>query len=195
MAYAGTLGQRRRQGSGLPGRLLWIALIVAGTGLTGAPIAYMVWPAPAAIAPDAPSLPITIGGIAFNIPPASIRFKVQRSPGAQPRIDLSFVWPSLQPPDLTIKPLPTDIPEVTDRLFVTIAVADSTLSPAERLKVIYPRYADAAAIVGSRRAQRAGVPRRLALSGRGLDAGAFGAGAFPASLHAPDRSDPGDVPA
>ena len=149
MAYAGTLGQRRRQGSGLPGRLLWIGLIVAGTGLTGAPIAYMVWPAPAAIAPDAPSLPITIGGISFNVPPASIRFKVQRKPGAQPRVDLSFVWPTLQPPDLTIKPLPTDIPEVTDRLFVTIAVADSTLSPAERLKVIYPRYADAAAVVGT----------------------------------------------
>jgi hypothetical protein len=59
------------------------------------------------------------------------------------------VWPSLAPPDLTIKPLPTDKPEVTDRLFVTIATSDSTLAPAERLKAIYPRYADAAPIVGA----------------------------------------------
>ena len=148
MAYAGTMARRRHGSSGLPGRIAWIALIVAGAALTGAPIAYMVWPAPAAIAPDAPSLPITVGGVAFNIPPAAIRFKVQRKPGAQPRVDLTFVWPSLQPPDLSIKPLPTDTPEVTDRLFVTIAGADSTLAPAERLKVIYPRYADAAPVIG-----------------------------------------------
>jgi hypothetical protein len=109
----------------------------------------MLWPAPVAIAPDAPSLPITIGGVAFNVPPAAIRFKVQRRPGAQARIDLTFTWPSLTPPDLSIKPPPTDTPDVSDRLFVTIAVTDSTLSPLERLKTIYPRYADAAPIVGA----------------------------------------------
>jgi hypothetical protein len=149
MAYAGTMGHRRRQGSGLPGRLVWIALCLVGAGLTGAPIAYMLWPAPRAISPDAPTLPITIGGATFNVPPAAIRFKVQRRPGAQPRVDLTFVWPSLTPPDLRIKPKPNETPDVTDRLFVTIAASDSTLSPAERLKVIYPRYADAAPIVGT----------------------------------------------
>jgi hypothetical protein len=150
MAYTATMGRRRRHGgSGLPARLVAVALGLAVAGLAGAPIAYMVWPASAPIAPDAPSLPITIGGMAFNIPPASIRFKVQRRPGAQVRVDLSFVWPSLTPPDTSIKPLPTDAPTVTDRLFVTISASDSTLSPAERLKVIYPRYADAAPIVGT----------------------------------------------
>ena len=151
MAYAGTMGHRRRHGgSGMPGRLVGIALGLAAAGLAGAPIAYMLWPRRRRrSAPDAPSLPITIGGVAFNVPPAAIRFKVQRRPGAQARVDLSFVWPSLTPPDPSIKPLPTDAPDVTDRLFVTIAASDSTLSPAERLKAIYPRYADAAPIVGT----------------------------------------------
>ena len=148
MAYAGTLGHRRRHGSGLPGRLVGIMVGVAVAGLAGAPIAYMLWPTPKAISLDAPSLPITIGGMAFNVPPAAIRFKVQRRPGAQARVDLSFVWPSLTPPDLSIKPLPSDAPDISDRLFVTIAASDNTLSPAERLKTIYPRYADAAPIVG-----------------------------------------------
>ncbi len=150
MAYAGTLGQRRRHGnSGLPGRLVGMMVGMAVAGLAGAPIAYMLWPAPKAISLDAPSLPITIGGMAFNVPPAAIRFKVQRRPGAQGRVDLSFVWPSLTPPDLSIKPLPSDAPDVSDRLFVTIAASDNTLSPVERLKAIYPRYADAAPIVGA----------------------------------------------
>lgn len=149
MAYAGTMGRRRKQTGGLPGRLVWTAIGLLGASLVAAPAAYMVWPAPKAISPDAPSLPITIGGMAFNVPPAAIRFKVQRRPGAQPRVDLSFVWPSLSPPDLAAKPLPTDTPTVADRLFVTIAASDSTLAPAERLKVIYPRYADAAPIVGN----------------------------------------------
>jgi hypothetical protein len=108
----------------------------------------MLWPAPKAISLDAPSLPIMVGGVAFNVPPAAIRFKVQRRPGAQARIDLSFVWPSLTPPDLSIKPLPTETPDIGDRLFVTIAAGDNTLSPGERLKTIYPRYADAAPIIG-----------------------------------------------
>src|SRR5437763_13839233 len=149
MAYAGTMGRRRGHSGGLPGRLVWIALCLLGAGLAVAPVAYWLGPAPRAISPDAPSLPITIGGVAFNVPPAAVRFKVQRRPGAQARVDLSCVWPPLTPPDLTIKPLPTDKPEVTDRLFVTISTSDTTLAPAERLKMIYPRYADAAPVVGT----------------------------------------------
>jgi hypothetical protein len=143
------MGRRRRQGSGLLGRLVVVGLGLVATGLAGAPIAYMLWPAGTPIAPDAPSLPISIGGVAFNVPPAAIRFKVQRRPGSQVRVDLSFLWPSLTPPDASIKPQPTDRPDVTDRLFMTIAAADSTLPPLERLKVIYPRYAEAAPVVGS----------------------------------------------
>ena len=150
MAYAGTMGHRRRHhGNGLHGRLIGMAVALAATGLACAPIAYMLWPVPKAISPDAPSLPISVGGVAFNVPPAAIRFKVQRRPGAQARVDLTFVWPSLTPPDASIKPSPTDSPDVSDRLFMTIAGSDSTLPPLERLKTIYPRYADAAPIVGT----------------------------------------------
>ena len=150
MAYAGTMGRgRRHRGGRMRGRLIGIAVALAATGLAGAPIAYMLWPVPQAISPDAPSLPISIGNVAFNVPPAAIRFKVQRRPGAQARVDLTFVWPSLAPPDASIKPQPTDTPDISDRLFVTIAASDATLPPLERLKTIYPRYADAAPIVGT----------------------------------------------
>ena len=72
--------------------------------LVFAPMAYMLWPQGGAIAPDAPSIPVTVGGTVFNVPPAAVRFKVQRRPGAQARIDLIFVWPSLTPPDASILP-------------------------------------------------------------------------------------------
>jgi len=146
MAYAGTMGRRRRRG-GMLGRTLVVLLGMIVTAFAGAPIAYMLWPQAAPIAPDAPSLPITIGGVLFNVPPAAIRFAVQRRPGAQARIDLSFVWPSLTPPDATAKPPTTIAPGVTDRLFATIAAIDGTLPPMERLKVIYPRYTDGAPVI------------------------------------------------
>ena len=58
------------------------------------------WPAPP-VGPGTPSLPITVAGTAFNVPPAAIRVPVQRQPGAHERIDLFFLWPSLEPPDPT----------------------------------------------------------------------------------------------
>ena len=153
-ASTGTLGygvrQRRSRGvlGGVFGRILLILLGFAVAGAAGAPIAYVLWPAPTPIAADAPSLPVTISGVVFNVPPAAIRFAVQRHPGAQARIDLTFVWPSLSPPDASAKPSPRDVPDVTDRLFVTIASGDGTLPPMERLKAIYPRYADADPVIG-----------------------------------------------
>lgn len=147
MAYAATMGRRRRKGAGLWIRILTVTAGLVVTGLAAAPAAYMLWPAPRPVAPDAPSLPVSIGGVSFNVPPGAIRFKVQRKPGAQPRIDMMFMWPSLTPPDATHKPQPTDTPDVSDRLFVTLAAVDTTLAPMERLKTIYPRYLDAAPVV------------------------------------------------
>ena len=129
-------------------RLLAMAAIAAGVVLTAAPVAYMVWPKAAPVAPDAPSLPIQIGGITFNVPPAAIRVPVQRRPGTQGRIDLMFLWPSLTPPDLTTKATPAAPPNLSERIFVTIAASDGSLPPAERLKTIYPRYAAGAAATG-----------------------------------------------
>ena len=147
MAYAATVGRRRRKGFGLIGRILMVLLGMIVAGLAAAPVAYMLWPAPVQVSPDAPSLPVSVGGVSFNVPPGAIRFKMQRKPGGHPRIDMTFVWPSLTPPDPAIKPLPTDTPDVNDRLFVTLAATDTTLSPMERFRTIYPRYLDAAPLV------------------------------------------------
>ena len=144
---------------------------------------------PRPIAPDAPSLPITIGGMAFNVPPAAIRFKVQRRPGAQARVDLSFVWPSLDPARsqrqaAADRRARRHRPAVRDHRgerqhAVAGRTAQGDLSALRRRRPDRRR----------RRAQPAGLPRRLALSGRGSDPGARVAGALPAPLHPPDRRD------
>lgn len=106
-------------------------------------VAYVLWPRwPAPIAPDAPALPITIANVTFNIPPGAIRQRVQRKPGTQQRIDLSFLWPSLQPPDANAQLAPVASSQAVDRIFMTIMAADNALAPAERIKSIYPRYLD-----------------------------------------------------
>jgi hypothetical protein len=121
-----------------------LILLFAGAGLAAIYIGYVLWPRwpgePVAI--DAPSLPITISGVVFNVPPASIRRPVQRRPGTQERIDLAFLWPSLAPPDPAAKPVPVSSPSAVDRVFVTIAGSESPLAPLERVKSIYPRYLD-----------------------------------------------------
>jgi hypothetical protein len=108
-------------------------------------VGFVLWPRQLAdVPPDTPSLPITVAGVAFNVPPAAIRVPVQRRPGAQERIDLVFLWPSFAPPDprqpSMEKNVPPDELQPIDRLFVTIGGNDGTLAPAERMKSIYPRY-------------------------------------------------------
>src|SRR5438067_965789 len=97
------------------------------------------WPATAAGA-DAPKLPITIAGELFVVAPAAIRIPLQRHAGPHERLDLAFLWPSLDAPDLGARPAAREEPPAPDRLFMTIAGADATLPPATRLKTIYPRY-------------------------------------------------------
>jgi hypothetical protein len=110
------------------------------------------WPGPP-VGADAPALPITIAGVTFNVPPAAIRVPVQRRPGAQERLDLAFLWPSLDPPDANAKPPPassaaTAPSQVVMRVFMTISAAGNTLAPTERMASIYPRYAAAQAVSG-----------------------------------------------
>jgi hypothetical protein len=130
-------------------RMLVLAAILGGVVLTAAPVAYMLWPHAAPVAPDAPSLPIQIGGITFNLPPAAIRVPMQRRPGTQGRVDLMYLWPSLTPPDLTTKATPAAPPNLSERIFVTVAASDGSLPPIERLKTIYPRYAAGPGVTGS----------------------------------------------
>src|SRR5262245_8097764 len=125
-----------RTGFALP-IVMAVALVAAAT----AAIAYLLWPRwpGPPLAPDAPPLPITIGGVTFNVPPAALRVPVQRRPGAQERIDLAFLWPSLEPPPVVTSTTASaatasPAPRTLERIFVTIAAAGDKLAPAERVK-------------------------------------------------------------
>lgn len=121
-----------------------VLMLAGGLTLVIAFVAYILWPRwPAEpVALDAPSVPITVADVVFNIPPAAIRVPMQRKPGTQQRIDLAFLWPSLEPPDPAALPEPAVSPSDIDRVFMTIAASDGTLAPADRVKTIYPRYLD-----------------------------------------------------
>jgi hypothetical protein len=133
-------GARRASIGVITGVTLGGMLLAAAMGY----VAFVLWPRHLTEMPaDTPTVPITVAGVAFNVPPAAIRQQVQRRSGAQERIDLVFLWPSLKPPDEGKHPhqrADFDAPPAIDRLFVTIAGTDGTLSAAERLKAIYPRY-------------------------------------------------------
>jgi hypothetical protein len=133
-------GRRRKNGLlALP-----LLILLGGILLAAITIAWLLWPRwPAPNVPvDAPSLPITIQDVTFNVPPAAIRVKAQRKPGTLDRVDLVFMWPALAPPDLGQRPEPAAGSRGIDRIFVTIAGSDGTLPPIERFKTIYPRYLD-----------------------------------------------------
>ena len=134
-----------------------VLLVIA---LFGGSIAFLLWPSwpSAAVPPDAPAIPITVGGVGFNVPPAAIRMPVQRRAGAHERVDLAYLWPSLEPPDATAKPAaPSPAPQIEgvplsthpqERIFITIAGAGDTLPPVERVRTIYPRYLEKEAAAG-----------------------------------------------
>ena len=146
----GRLAQRARRSASRarkpasPGGLaLKIALAAGILLLAGGPVAYILWPRwPDTVSLDAPALPITVGGMLLNIPPAAIRLRIQRRAGAQERVDLVFLWPSLEPPDPAAKPTSAETLQQADRIFLTIATSDGTPTQIERLKTIYPRYSD-----------------------------------------------------
>ena len=139
--------RRRRRANPLAGPLL---LFTAAAAIAIAYIAYVLWPRwpDVAVELDAPSLPITIAGVTFNIEPAAIRMTVQRRPGTQPRVDLDYLWPSLLPPDPANRPTVGAPINPNERLFVTIASGDTTLPLMERVQNIYPRYLVAAPAAG-----------------------------------------------
>jgi hypothetical protein len=144
--------RQRRQHHGpfaLP--LLWMGLAIAAALAFVLHVLWSGWQG-SLPGPDVPALPITVAGVPFNVPPAAIRVAMQRQPGAQERVDLAFLWPSLLPPKGTPLPnVPTKgLPKVQtfERIFVTIAAARESLSPAERVKSVYPRYLEVEAAAG-----------------------------------------------
>jgi hypothetical protein len=119
-------------------------LLVFGGGVLFALlyIAYVLWPRwpDAPVSLNAPSLPIVVSGENFNIEPAAIREAIERRPGLQDRVDLTYLWPSLMPPDPSVKPSVGTPVDSNQRLFVTVTAGDLTLPLAERVREIYPRY-------------------------------------------------------
>jgi hypothetical protein len=141
------------------GLLLPLVLLVVLIAAAGSFVSYELWPTwpRGSIGRDAPAIPVTVAGVAFNVPAGAIRAPVQRQPGAHERIDLVFLWPSLLPPETDAEAgrpavLGEDgsLPATTadNRLFVTIASLGTVLAPAERLRTIYPRYIEAQATAG-----------------------------------------------
>jgi hypothetical protein len=136
---AKTTTKRRGASAGLMFALATLVALIVGAAVLVAVMLWPRWPG-SAVAPDAPALPITVGGVLFNVPPAAIRVPMQRYSGPQERLDLAFLWPSLQPPDPNAKLAPTETTPPIDRLFITIEPQSIALPPSERVRTIYPRY-------------------------------------------------------
>src|ERR1700720_1830904 len=89
-------GSRRNRRSHIVPIMLGSALAAGAVAL----VAYLLWPTWGADSSRNPArLPVSIGATLFNVPPAAIRMKIQRHTGPQERIDLSFIYPSLEPPE------------------------------------------------------------------------------------------------
>jgi hypothetical protein len=96
---------------------------------------------------DPGRLPVSVGSTLFNVPAHAFRMKVQKHTGPQERVDLFFLYPSLDAPEAP-KHVSADTVEDAiqpiDRVFLSIAAHHDVLSPEARLRTIYPRYLDPA---------------------------------------------------
>jgi hypothetical protein len=133
-----------------------LAALVIGAGIFVWSALWPTWPS-GPVSLDAPAIPITVANVLFDVPPRAIRAAVQRRPGPHERIDLAFLWPSLEPPQLPGKDTEPSAAEnkpeaaaaeSSQRLFVTVAALGPVLAPAERLRNIYPHYTEAQATEG-----------------------------------------------
>jgi hypothetical protein len=121
--------------------------IIVGAALAAtavAVVAYLLWPTWTPEDPGAPALlPVSVGGTLFNVPTAAVRMKIQRHSGAQERVDLSFTFPSLEPPGAPKHPS-SDAAEESlqpiDRIFLSITAHHDAMAPETRVRTIYPRY-------------------------------------------------------
>ena len=107
-------------------------------------VTYLLWPTWAEEDLSTPTkLPVSIGGTIFNVPTAAIRMKIQSHAGPQERIDLDFLYPSLQPPGPPKRVTANTVDEAMqpiDRIFLSIAAHNDELAPDARFNTIYPRY-------------------------------------------------------
>ena len=137
-------GARRRRRSHL------VPLVLAGALAAGAIaiVAYLLWPTWRQNASNNPDrLPVSVGATLFNVPTMAVRRKLQRHSGPQERVDLSFMFPSLEAPEAP-KHVSADTVEDSvqpiDRIFLSISAHHDTLAPDTRVRTIYPRYLEPA---------------------------------------------------
>jgi len=141
-----TTRPRRRQRRHNP-----LVPILFGLGITApavAVVAYLLWPTWQSRKPGDPDrIPVSIGATLFNIPPHAFRRKVQQRSGPQERVDLSYVYPSLEasrtPHHVTRETFDESLQPI-DRIFVSISAHHDATSPDMRLRTIYPLYMDQA---------------------------------------------------
>lgn len=131
--------RRRRHNHLIP---IMLGSVIAATAI--ASVAYLLWPTwePEKSA-DVMRLPLNVGETLFNVPTHAIRVKVQKHSGPQERVDLSFLYPSLEAPDAAKHISANSVEGVIqpiDRIFVSISAHHDTLAPDIRLRTIYPRY-------------------------------------------------------
>jgi hypothetical protein len=158
------IGRRSRERSRRHMIPLVLGCAVAASAI--AVVAFLLWPTWGADASSSPArLPVSIGNTLFNVPTAAIRMKIQRHSGPQERVDLSFAFPSLEPPEapkhVSAATVEEAVPTI-DRIFLSIAAHHGTLAPDDFARTIYPRYLEQALTPGAdgltRRAFRDGTP-------------------------------------
>jgi hypothetical protein len=128
--------------------VLPIALATAVAAGAISLVAFLLWPTWGTQSLSNPDrLPISTGGTLFNVPTAAVRMKIQRHTGPQERVDLSFNFPSLEPPDPHKHVSADEVDDRVqpiDRIFLSIAAHHDTLAPDMRVRTIYPRYLEQA---------------------------------------------------
>ena len=127
-----------------------IPIMIAGAVAAAAMalVAYLLWPTWGTLRSSGPGrLPVSVGGTLFNVPTAAVRMKIQRHTGPQERVDLSFLYPSLEAPEAP-KHVSADSVEdkvqPIDRIFLSISAHHDQLAPDIRVRTIYPRYLEQA---------------------------------------------------
>ena len=91
--------------------------------------------------------------------------KIQRHSGPQERVDLSFTFPALEPPEAPKRVSADNLDQAmqpVERIFVSIAAHHDSLAPDMRVRTIYPRYLEQTSTPGqdglTMRAFREGSP-------------------------------------
>jgi hypothetical protein len=134
----------RHTGKDLRHHLLPVVLagVIATTAI--ALVAYLLWPTWEVDVASGPSrLPVSVGSTLFNVPTGSIRMKIQHHSGPQERIDLSFTFPSLDPPAAPKHVSAANVDDAVqpiDRIFLSIEAHHDAMAPEIRARTIFPRY-------------------------------------------------------